>query len=91
MQVKFANKRDVPFLAYNGRHGAITTIGKMDRGIEIFLEQLSSVEVSKDGMTAKIGGGTNTKALVDALWEAGKQTGEFFKQTAPLTDETALT
>jgi len=48
----------------------------MDSGIEIFLDKLSSVEVSKDGKTAKIGGGTGSKKVTHDLWNAGKQTGE---------------
>lgn len=48
----------------------------MTHGIEIYLEQLSSVEVSKDGKTATIGGGTNAKVVTDSLWAAGKQTGK---------------
>lgn len=72
--VKFANKRNLPFLAFNGAHGAITTLGKMDHGIEIYLNQLSSVEIAEDGQTAKIGGGTMSKVVTDTLWAAGKQT-----------------
>lgn len=78
-QVRFASKRDIPFLAYNGAHGATTTIGKMDHGIEIFLEQLDSVEISEDGKTAKIGGGINVKVLIDRLWDAGQQTGKYLE------------
>ena len=74
-KVKFANKKGVPFLAYNGAHGAITTIGKMDGGIEIFLERLSGVHVSEDGNNATIGGGSSSKTVIDDLWAAGKQTG----------------
>ncbi|KAB8235698.1 hypothetical protein ETB97_010246 [Aspergillus alliaceus] len=72
--VKYANKKDLPFLAYNGAHGAITTLGKMDHGIEIYMNQLSSVDISKDGKTVTIGGGTQSKAVTDKLWAAGKQT-----------------
>ncbi|KAF7589612.1 hypothetical protein BBP40_004026 [Aspergillus hancockii] len=72
--VKFANKKELPFLAYNGAHGAITTLGKMDHGIEIYLSQLSSVEIAKDGTTVTIGGGTKSKSVTDELWAAGKQT-----------------
>jgi hypothetical protein len=74
--VKYANRKDLPFLAYNGAHGAITTLGKMDYGVEIYLDQLSSVEVAADGKSAKIGGGTMSKTVVDELWAAGKQAGE---------------
>ncbi|PKS05902.1 hypothetical protein jhhlp_007733 [Lomentospora prolificans] len=72
--VKFANKAKLPFLAFNTAHGAITTLGKMDHGVEIYLEQLSSVEIAKNGRTAKIGGGTMSKVVTDSLWEKGKQT-----------------
>jgi hypothetical protein len=48
----------------------------MDSGIEIYLGKLSTVEISADGTTAKIGGGASSKAVVDALWAAGKQTGK---------------
>ncbi|PWI65412.1 hypothetical protein PCL_07013 [Purpureocillium lilacinum] len=72
--VKFANRIRVPFLAYNGAHGAITTLGRMQGGIEIWLRQLSGVTISRDGRTATIGGGTMSKRVVDDLWAAGKQT-----------------
>ncbi|KAM5439798.1 hypothetical protein MferCBS31731_004208 [Microsporum ferrugineum] len=71
--VKFANKKQVPFLAYNGAHGALTTLGKMNGGIEIFMKQLSSVEIAQDGKSVKIGGGTNSKLVTDTLWDAKKQ------------------
>ncbi|WYZ37060.1 hypothetical protein EsH8_II_000566 [Colletotrichum jinshuiense] len=72
--VKYANEKDLPFLAYNGVHGAITTLGRMTNGIEIYLSQLSGVEVAADGKSAKISGGTGSKLVTDTLWEAGKQT-----------------
>lgn len=74
--MKFANKRDVPFLAYNTAHGALTTLAAMDHGIEIYLENLSSVKVSEDGKTAEIGGGTVSKVVTDTLWAEGKQAGK---------------
>ncbi|KAH7139584.1 hypothetical protein B0J13DRAFT_586213 [Dactylonectria estremocensis] len=72
--VKFANAQDLPFLAFNTAHGAITTLGRMDHGIEIYLNLLSSVKVAQDGKTVKIGGGTQSKIVTDTLWAAGKQT-----------------
>lgn len=74
MQVKFAVKYDTDFLVYNGVHGATTTLGKMKGGIEIFLEQLNNIEIASDGKTATIQGGANSKMVIDALWQAGKQT-----------------
>ncbi|RYP58486.1 hypothetical protein DL769_008937 [Monosporascus sp. CRB-8-3] len=72
--VKFANNKKLPFLAYNSAHGAITTLGKMTRGIEIYMDQLSRVDVAKDGKTVTIAGGTKSKLVTDTLWKAGKQT-----------------
>ncbi|RYC58252.1 hypothetical protein CHU98_g7969 [Xylaria longipes] len=72
--VKHANLQNIPFLAVNGGHGAITTVGKLQNGIEIWLNQLSSVEIAQDGATAKIGGGTLSKTVTDSLWAQSKQT-----------------
>ncbi|KAK7914201.1 hypothetical protein PG985_011904 [Apiospora marii] len=72
--VAFANEHSVPFLAINGFHGSITTLGQMSHGIEILLSQLDKVDISEDGATATIGGGIRAKNLIDALWAAGKQT-----------------
>lgn len=49
----------------------------MDYGIEIYLGQLSSVEIASDQETVTIGGGTMSKLVTDTLWAAGKQTGKF--------------
>jgi hypothetical protein len=76
IQVQFANQKDIPFLAFGGAHGAITTLGKMDHGIEIYLNQLGSIEIASDGQTATFGGGVMAKNVTDALWAAGKQTGK---------------
>jgi hypothetical protein len=54
----------------------------MDHGIEIYMNQLQSVEIAKDGKTAKIGGGTQSKAVTDKLWAAGKQTGKSTAQSS---------
>ncbi|KAG8416249.1 hypothetical protein J3458_006845 [Metarhizium acridum] len=72
--VKYANKKNLPFLAYNSAHGAITTLGTMQSGVEIYLDQLNTIEVALDGQTATIGGGALSKHVTDTLWDAGKQT-----------------
>ncbi|KNG44194.1 FAD-binding domain-containing protein [Stemphylium lycopersici] len=46
----------------------------MDYGIEIYMPQLNSVAIKKNGKTATIGGGIGSKNLIDTLWAAGKQT-----------------
>ena len=73
--VKFANEVEMPFLTQSGGHGSISSLGQMRGGMEIYLERLNSVEIDAESNTVKIGGGTLTKAVTDALWKAGKQTG----------------
>jgi hypothetical protein len=46
----------------------------MDYGIQIYMPTLNTISVSKDEKFVTIGGGTNSKKLIDALWAAGKQT-----------------
>lgn len=71
--MKFANTKGLPFLAWNSAHGAITTLGNMTNGIEIYLNQLSGVELSEDLSTVTVLGGTKSKLVRDTVWAAGKQ------------------
>jgi hypothetical protein len=75
-QVQFANQHKIPILAFNGAHGSLTTLGNFNYGIEIYLSQLSSVELSQGGQTATIGGGTMAINVTNELWALGKQTGK---------------
>ncbi|GAW10739.1 hypothetical protein ANO14919_000740 [Xylariales sp. No.14919] len=72
--VKYANSQDISYLAVNGGHGAIETVGKLQGGIQIWLDKLNSIEIADDGKTAKFGGGVLSKTITDALWAKGKQT-----------------
>ncbi|KAL2128641.1 hypothetical protein VTI74DRAFT_8914 [Chaetomium olivicolor] len=72
--VQIANSCNIPFLAYNGVHGSLTTLGRMDWGIAVNLRKLAGVTIASDGQTATIAGGTNSKVVIDTLWDAGKQT-----------------
>ncbi|CAI6336693.1 unnamed protein product [Periconia digitata] len=71
--VKYASEKNIPILAYNGHHGTLTTLGKMDRGIQINVNQLNSISIAQDSTTVTMGGGVNSKKLIDTLWDAGKQ------------------
>ncbi|KAG4217082.1 hypothetical protein PC116_g34437, partial [Phytophthora cactorum] len=46
----------------------------MRGGIEIWMNELNTVEIADDGKSAKIGGGALSKTVIDALWAAGKET-----------------
>ncbi|KAI1393348.1 FAD binding domain protein [Hypoxylon trugodes] len=72
--VQYARTTGLPILAFNGVHAAITTLGRMQGGIEIYMGQLSNVKIAQDNKTVTIGGGTLTKAVTDTLWNVGKQT-----------------
>ncbi|KAM3508573.1 hypothetical protein MY11210_006681 [Beauveria gryllotalpidicola] len=72
--VRYANEHGRPFLAVGGQHGATSTLSKLRGGIGIAMRTLDSVGLSADGQTAKVGGGALSKTVIDALWEAGKQT-----------------
>lgn len=74
--VKYANKRGIPFIAVNSGHGAITTVGGVRNGIEIWLRSLNKITIAQDGKSATLGGGVLSKSVTETLWRAGKQTGE---------------
>ncbi|RWA09270.1 hypothetical protein EKO27_g5840 [Xylaria grammica] len=70
--VKYANQNNLPFIAVSGGHGAIITESRVQNGIEIWMNQLNTVEI--DGYVARVDGGALTKTVSHALWQAGKQT-----------------
>lgn len=77
-QIKYANKRNVQFLAMTGGHEATDTLSRVNNGIEIWMRKLNSIAIAPDGTTATIGGGVLSKEITDALWTAGKQTGQVY-------------
>ena len=74
--MRYANEKDIPYLPVNHGHGAVTTVGRMRNGIEIWMNRLNAVTISEDRKTARIGGGSISKDVTDTLWAEGKQTGE---------------
>lgn len=62
----------------------------MDYGIEIYLPQLNTISIAKDKNLVTIGGGTNSKKVTDALWAAGKQTGNSFSTKKSKNDHLHL-
>ena len=52
-------------------------MGSMERGIEIWMRRMTSVQISSDGQSATIECGVKAKEVTDALWAANKQTGGF--------------
>jgi hypothetical protein len=64
----------LPWLAISGHHGAINSLGTFQHGIQISMENFNEIELSSNGKTALIGGGTLSKNITDSLWAKGKQT-----------------
>ncbi|KAL4993940.1 hypothetical protein BDV10DRAFT_197933 [Aspergillus recurvatus] len=72
--IKYANANDLPFLAVNGGHGSISSLSKIDHGIEIWMHKLNSVQIAEDGKTATVGGGIKSSELIPALFAHNKHT-----------------
>jgi hypothetical protein len=74
-QVQYANANKIPFLATTGLHGGTNTLGNMQQGINIRMRKLNTTTIAQDGCSATFGGGILGLEVRDALWAAGKQTG----------------
>ncbi|KAL4737143.1 hypothetical protein BDV11DRAFT_206979 [Aspergillus similis] len=72
--IKYANANNLPFLAVNGGHGSISSLSKIDNGIEIWMHKLNSVQIAEDGKTVTVGGGIKSAELIPALFAHGKYT-----------------
>lgn len=71
----------MPFIAISGKHGGISSLGQMDSGIQIWMDQLDNITISESGDSARIGGGSLSKKVLDTLWDASKQTGKLAFQS----------
>ncbi|KAI0199451.1 FAD-binding domain-containing protein [Astrocystis sublimbata] len=72
--IRFANEQGLPFVVRSGGHGATEALGEAQNAIQIDLRDMNKVEVSADGESATVGGGTNVRDLVAGLAKAGKRT-----------------
>ncbi|KFZ13420.1 hypothetical protein V501_03715 [Pseudogymnoascus sp. VKM F-4519 (FW-2642)] len=74
LTIQLANWFGLPWLAISGHHGSINSLGTFKLGIQISMESFNDINLSADGRTARIGGGTLSKKITDTLWAKGKQT-----------------
>ncbi|RDW79275.1 putative FAD-dependent oxygenase [Aspergillus mulundensis] len=74
MAIKYANANEIPFLAVNGGHGAISSLSRLHQGMEIWMHKLNSFEIAEDGQTVTLGGGIKSSELIPALFKYGKHT-----------------
>ncbi|KAI4178691.1 MAG: hypothetical protein LQ346_007366 [Caloplaca aetnensis] len=70
--VRYANQRNVPFLAVNRGHGSTTDMSNCRRGINIYVRNLDSITIAEDGQSATLGGGVYGDQLVRTLRANGK-------------------
>lgn len=77
LQVKFARKYNIDFLAISRGHGTTKTLSTVKNGIQINLRQLQEITVAADGKTATLGGGVYNDNVVNALHAKGKSSGMF--------------
>lgn len=73
-KIRYANDHNIPFITRSGGHGATEALASAEGAIQIDLRDMSTVEVSQDGSSVKIGGGTNVKQLTSVLAKTGKHT-----------------
>ncbi|KAF5253840.1 hypothetical protein FANTH_1301 [Fusarium anthophilum] len=72
--IRYANEHGIPFLARSGGHGATEALQLATDVIIVDLRDQNDVEIAEDGKSARIGGGTSVKKVVNELWVAGKHT-----------------
>ncbi|KAI0146322.1 FAD-binding domain-containing protein [Xylariaceae sp. FL1272] len=66
--------RDAPFIVRSGGHGATEALAKARNAIQIDMRKMNKVELSANGQSVTVGGGTNVKELVAGLASKGKRT-----------------
>lgn len=73
--IRYANSRNLPFLAISGQHGSWFPLGRFT-GVAISLQNLENnlIRIEKDGKHAVMGGGTSIHDAVRYLWSRNRQT-----------------
>ncbi|UPK95421.1 hypothetical protein LCI18_006356 [Fusarium solani-melongenae] len=71
--VRYANKKDIPFLTVSGGHGWTSQLQKMQHGIGISTQKLNTMKLSKDGKTVSLGGGVKSGQVERFLSAQGKR------------------
>ena len=73
LQIEYANRCDIPFLAVGGGHGWQSTINNANGGIQINMRKMQQIELTNSGTTVQIGGGVLQRTLTQTLYGLGKQ------------------
>ncbi|RSL47304.1 hypothetical protein CEP54_013471 [Fusarium duplospermum] len=71
--VRYANKKDIPFLTVSGGHGWTSQLQKMQHGIGISTQKLNTMKLARDGNTVRLGGGVKSGQVERFLSSQGKR------------------
>ncbi|RTE83072.1 hypothetical protein BHE90_002404 [Fusarium euwallaceae] len=71
--VRYANKKDIPFLTVSGGHGWSSQLQNMQHGIGISTQKLNTMKLAKDGKTVRLGGGVKSGQVERFLSSQGKR------------------
>jgi hypothetical protein len=71
VQVKYANKVNLPFLAVNRGHGTTETQGKLQHGLQINVGVLQRYEIEENAKSVWLQGGAWGEGIIGDLWDAG--------------------
>ncbi|KAL8730099.1 MAG: hypothetical protein Q9166_004298 [cf. Caloplaca sp. 2 TL-2023] len=72
LQIKYANRYHLPFLAVNRGHATSVDLNKLRYGINIYIRNLDSITISADEKSATLGGGVYADQLIKNLAVEGK-------------------
>ncbi|KAL4997559.1 FAD-binding domain-containing protein [Aspergillus recurvatus] len=70
--VRVSSKRGIRFLAVGAGHGASTTLGRLQDGIEIDLANFNSVNLDRENSLLTVGASVVFSDLFDLLYQSGK-------------------
>lgn len=84
LQIKYASKHDVPFLASGGGHGYSTSFGALQNGLKIDLGLFNGVTIDTNQNTMTIGGSVKFSQVTGPLFKAGKEIRKYLPHTVCL-------
>lgn len=73
IQIQFASKHNVPFMATGGGHGYSSTLHSCKNGIDIDLGFFHDIKIDKEASTITIGGSVKFGELIQPLFDVGKE------------------
>ncbi|RDA95117.1 hypothetical protein CP533_2144 [Ophiocordyceps camponoti-saundersi (nom. inval.)] len=72
-RIQYANRHRMPFLAVSGGHGWLSTLNRLQAGIQINMRKMNHTWLSPDGKTANVSGGTLQREITAAMFAQGKR------------------